>query len=77
MGIASSIPVAEVPGSSREPLAGLTQQEAEQRLRQCGFNDAAPRKRGALLSELLALLLNPLTVILLIASSSQFRSGRP
>jgi Mg2+-importing ATPase len=68
MRIASTIDVAEASGSLREPLAGLTQQEAEHRLRQYGFNDPAPRKHGALALELLLLFLNPLVIILLIAS---------
>ena len=49
-------------------LQGLTQREAEDRLRQVGPNDPSPRKRGALLFELALLFLNPLVVILLIAS---------
>ena len=64
---ASIIAAVEAPVYSAE-AAGLTQREAEERLRQYGFNDPLPHKRGALLFELLALLLNPLVVILLIAS---------
>jgi magnesium-transporting ATPase (P-type) len=53
--------------SVRPPSAnrGLSQREAEGHLRQVGPNDPSPRKRGALLIELLVLFLNPL--ILLIA----------
>jgi P-type Mg2+ transporter len=51
------------------PLSGLglSQREAEEHLRQVGSNDPSPRKRGALLIELLVLFLNPLVIILLIA----------
>lgn len=67
MDTASTIAAVEAPVYSHE-VAGLTQREAEVRLRQYGFNDPVPRKHGALIFELLALLLNPLVVILLIAS---------
>ena len=46
---------------------GLSQREAQERLRQVGSNDPSPRRRGALLVELLVLFLNPLVIILLIA----------
>ena len=49
-------------------IAGLTSQEAAERIRRYGPNDPAPRRRGALAMELLLLLVNPLVVILLIAS---------
>jgi Mg2+-importing ATPase len=49
------------------PNLGLTQREAEARLRQVGPNDPSPRQRGALLTELLVLFLNPLVIILLVA----------
>jgi P-type Mg2+ transporter len=67
MDAASTIAAVEAPVYSHE-VAGLTQREAEVRLRQYGFNDPVPRRHGALIFELLALLLNPLVVILLIAS---------
>jgi Mg2+-importing ATPase len=51
----------------RSPAAGLSQQEAEERLREFGLNDPSPRKRGALLAELVSLFLNPLVIILLVA----------
>ncbi len=56
-------------GSTGPPLPdlGLSQREAEARLREVGPNDPSPRKRAALLVELLALFLNPLVIILLIA----------
>ena len=77
MGIASTIDVAAALSSSREPLPGLTQLEAEERLRQYGFNDPAPRKHGALALELLLLFLNPLVIILLIASLISVVVGQP
>ncbi|MGB9464734.1 MAG: magnesium-translocating P-type ATPase [Candidatus Acidiferrum sp.] len=46
---------------------GLTQREADERLRQIGPNDPSPRRHGALLLELLLLFLNPLVIILIIA----------
>ena len=49
------------------PNLGLSQREAEGRLRQVGPNDPSLRKRGALLTELLVLFVNPLVIILLIA----------
>ena len=52
---------------SASRLEGLAQREAEARLRQFGPNDPSPRKRGALLIELLVLFLNPLVIILFIA----------
>ena len=51
----------------RSPAAGLSQPEAEERLREFGTNDPSPRKRGALLAELASLFLNPLVIILLVA----------
>jgi|SRR5215470_7821845 len=50
------------------PLRGLTSAEASERLREFGPNDAKPRRRGVLFHELLLLFVNPLVVILLIAS---------
>ena len=50
------------------PLQGLTEEEAARRLREFGPNDPAPRRRDELLFELLLLFVNPLVVILLIAS---------
>ncbi len=66
MGSASST-VSETAPDAASRLEGLTQREAEERLRQVGPNDPSPRKRGALLIELLVLFLNPLVIILLIA----------
>src|SRR6266581_9208511 len=55
--------------SVEPPLSelGLSQREAEARLRQVGSNHPSPRKRGALVIELLVLFLNPLVILLLIA----------
>ena len=50
-------------------LTGLTAQEAEARLAQYGPNDPAPVRRRALLTELVVVFLNPLVIILLVASS--------
>jgi len=49
-------------------LVGLTAQEAEERLSRYGLNDPASTRRGALAFELLHLFLNPLVIILLVAS---------
>jgi Mg2+-importing ATPase len=64
----TSTAVVETAGRSPELLEGLTQREAGERLRQFGPNDPSPRKHGALVLELLLLFLNPLVIILLIAS---------
>src|SRR5713226_10252670 len=50
------------------PLRGFTDEQAAQRLREFGPNDPAPRRHGELLFELLLLFVNPLVVILLVAS---------
>lgn len=47
---------------------GLTESEAVARLREFGPNEPAARRNGALLLELLLLFVNPLVVILLVAS---------
>jgi len=49
-------------------LVGLTAQEAEARLSKYGPNDPSSTRRGALVFELLHLFLNPLVIILLVAS---------
>ena len=49
-------------------LVGLTAQEAEARLSKYGPNDPTSARRGALAFELLHLFLNPLVIILLVAS---------
>src|SRR6516164_9530552 len=57
-------------GAAQEPalLQGLTEEEAARRLKEFGPNDPTPRRHGELLFELLSLFVNPLVVILLIAS---------
>jgi len=49
---------------------GLTSAEAQRRLAEVGPNEPAQRRRGAVLSALLAFLENPLVVILLVASAA-------
>jgi Mg2+-importing ATPase len=49
---------------------GLTRAEAQRRLAEVGPNEPAQRRRGAVLSALLAFLENPLVVILLVASAA-------
>jgi len=49
-------------------MAGLTSQDAEERLKQFGPNDPAPAHRQSVIVELLLLLVNPLGIILLIAA---------
>lgn len=53
----------------RVESAGLTSQEAEQRLRQFGPNDPSPARRRSFLTELLLLFVNPLVIILLVAAA--------
>jgi P-type Mg2+ transporter len=55
--------------------AGLSSQEAADRLKQFGPNEPAAKKRGGPLVELLQLFLNPLVVILLIAAGASFVLG--
>jgi P-type Mg2+ transporter len=66
----SSVPAAS-PQDAYGPSAtwvGLTSQEAEARLSEHGPNDPTSTRRGALAFELLHLFLNPLVIILLVAS---------
>lgn len=49
-------------------LAGLSSQQASEALARVGPNDPTPKRRGAFAGELLSLFLNPLVVILLVAS---------
>ena len=66
----SSVPSASAQGVSSHSatLVGLTAQEAEARLSKFGPNDPASTRRGAFAFELLHLFLNPLVIILLVAS---------
>lgn len=53
---------------ARAELSGLTEEEAARRLHEFGPNDPVPRRHGELVFELLLLFINPLVVILLVAS---------
>ena len=66
----SSVPSASAQdvSSPSATLVGLTAQEAEARLSRFGPNDPASTRRGAFAFELLHLFLNPLVIILLVAS---------
>ena len=55
--------------------AGLSSEEAADRLKQFGPNEPAAKKRGGPFLELLQLFLNPLVVILLIAAGASFALG--
>ena len=66
----SSVPsatVQEVSSPSASSL-GLTAQEAEARLSKFGLNDPSSTRHGVFIIELLHLFLNPLVIILLVAS---------
>jgi Mg2+-importing ATPase len=65
---AECVATTEEPKQAAARFCGLTEAEARERLRECGPNDPAPRRRAALVLELLVLFVNPLVVILLIAS---------
>ena len=66
----SSLPSTSAPDVSglSATWVGLTAQEAEARLSSFGPNDPASTRRGVLTFELLHLFLNPLVIILLVAS---------
>ncbi len=68
------------PGEPLSPpstLRGLTSKEAQERFAQYGPNEPAPIKRGAALVELLFLFLNPLVLILLVATGISYILGDP
>src|SRR6476646_1754180 len=67
MSSTTSIAAGEPSGLSAA-YAGLTTQEAEKLLSQYGPNDPRPSRRGELIFELLHLFLNPLVIILLVAT---------
>lgn len=54
---------------------GLSSREAADRLNQYGANDPTPVKRGMAVTELLVMFLNPLVIILLVASLVSFILG--
>jgi Mg2+-importing ATPase len=56
-------------------LHGLSSEEATARLTQYGPNDPAPVKRSAAVVDLLILFVNPLIIILLVASAVSFTLG--
>jgi Mg2+-importing ATPase len=64
----SSIATSERSHQDSSVLRGLSSQDAAERFSKYGPNDPAPAKRGAAVIELLLLFVNPLVVILLIAS---------
>lgn len=68
MSFDSGSSVAAVPHAPRV-FEGLSSGEAAKRLLAKGPNDPAPRKRSTVVMELLGLFLNPLVVILLLASA--------
>jgi Mg2+-importing ATPase len=55
---------------------GLTSSEARDRLAQYGPNDPTPVRRGAAVADLLLLFLNPLVIILLVASAISAALGQ-
>lgn len=57
--------------------AGLSQREASERLDRYGPNELAIHRRGAAVRELTGLVLNPLVIILLIASAVSAVLGEP
>jgi Mg2+-importing ATPase len=71
---------APFPENAQRPasqLTGLTSREAEELLTQYGPNDPTPVRHGALAAELLVLFLNPLVIILLVASGASAVLGQP
>jgi P-type Mg2+ transporter len=58
----------EGPQLAKVAFGGLTAEQAEERLSECGPNDPTPVRRSALAFEILILFANPLVVILLFAS---------
>jgi Mg2+-importing ATPase len=74
--MSSSSPAsAQQPGTAAVPPRGLSSEQAAARLSQYGPNEPAPAKRGAAFVELLALFVNPLVIILLIAGVVSFLLG--
>ncbi len=71
-------PIQPIGSTAATPAAvsGLTTSEARARLAQYGPNDPSQARRGAALVELLTLLLNPLVIILLVASGISAALGQ-
>jgi P-type Mg2+ transporter len=73
----SSAPFAGTVAHPATPPAGLTSREAQSLLSEFGPNDPTPVRRGAIAGELLVLFLNPLVIILLVASGASALLGQP
>jgi P-type Mg2+ transporter len=71
----SPIASAEQQQTAPSLLQGLSSQQATARLSEFGPNEPAPVKRGAAVFELLVLFVNPLVIILLVASVVSFILG--
>jgi P-type Mg2+ transporter len=71
----SSIAPGELPHIDPVALRGLSSEEAATRLSEYGPNEPAPAKHGAAIVELLLLFVNPLVIILLVASIASFILG--
>ncbi len=70
-------PLTETAQPRAAKFAGLSSQEAQDLLSKWGPNDPTPVRRGALAVELLILFLNPLVIILLVASAASAILGQP
>ncbi|HWF39300.1 MAG TPA: magnesium-translocating P-type ATPase [Candidatus Acidoferrales bacterium] len=65
----------QISDSATTAAKGLSSQEAERRLEQYGPNEPVKAKRGATVLELVFLFLNPLVIILLVASLASLLLG--
>ena len=68
--------VATTPDSKAAPHAGLTSEEASERLTRFGPNEPAPSRRRSGVVQLLLLFLNPLVIILLVAATASAFLGQ-
>ena len=68
--MSSPSPIAQHTRLRSHPVSGLSSHEAELKLRLFGPNDPAPRRRRSAVVDLLRLFLNPLVMILLIATGA-------
>ena len=73
---AQSVATMEAAEQVLAPPQGLTKEEAAERLRRFGPNSTTRRRRGALVLELAFLFLNPLVIILLLASAVSAALGQ-